>query len=63
MQSVEKEYGEKYVEFYLKSAIKKLETKKRKAILITGNTPEENTPENGEKNPNKEIIADCRKIC
>ena len=56
IQSVEKEYGEKYVEFYLNSAIKKLETKKRKAILITENTSEENTPENRERN--EEIIAD-----
>lgn len=50
IQLVEEEYGEKHAEFYLNSAIKKLETKKRKANLITQNTPEENTRENLEVN-------------
>jgi hypothetical protein len=50
VQSVEQEYGERHAEFYLNSAIKKLETKKRKAKLITQNTPEENTELNDEEN-------------
>jgi hypothetical protein len=50
IQSVEQEYGERHAVFYLNSAIKKLETKKRKAKLITQNTPEENTELNDEEN-------------
>jgi MinD-like ATPase involved in chromosome partitioning or flagellar assembly len=62
IQIATEEYGEQYAEFYLNRAVKKIETKKRKAYLIAQNTPEEKTPENaelngenGEINPDEEI--------